>query len=312
MNTRPTWTNSFSLIIGTLRLASQFIPNKYIYAIRTFADHEIPTWLPIIPRSIKNKKIDLDYFSLEWIYRDDINYLHSSTNKYILYIHGGAFCFGSTGTYRGLLYTIAKNTGCVVLSVNYRKAPEHPYPNALTDCFIAYMYLLGIVRDSSKIYICGDSAGGNLSIYLMAEIIKCNLEKPAGIILLSPWVDLTDSGVSPSWKSNSNYDIVNQRFTNLFASEYIKNTEFSLQDVSPINIDGRIFQHFPPILVEYGECEVLHDQIKLFCKKLKRLNCQIKVKCRKDMTHVFPLFHFTGIAQSEDFFHSLNKFIERK
>ena len=75
MNTRPTWTNSFSLIIGTLRLVRQFIPTD-TDTIRLIADNEIPIWLPIIPQSIKSKKIDLDYFSLEWIYRDDINYLN--------------------------------------------------------------------------------------------------------------------------------------------------------------------------------------------------------------------------------------------
>jgi hypothetical protein len=308
MNTKPTWTNYFSLIIRTIRLGSQFIPTD-INIIRLIADNEISSWLETMPRSIKNKKIDLDYFSLEWIYQDDINYLYPSTNKYILYIHGGAFCFGSTGTHRGLLYRIAKNTGCVILSVNYRKAPEYPFPIPLSDCVIAYIFLLGITKDSSKIYICGDSAGGNLSIYLMTEIIKHNIDKPAGIILLSPWVDLKDCGISPSWKFNSSYDIVSQRFTNFFASEYIKNTEFSLQDVSPINIDESVFQNFPPILVEYGECEVLYDQIKLFCKKLKQSNCKIKVNCRKDMIHVFQLFHFTGITQSKDFFYSLNKFL---
>jgi acetyl esterase/lipase len=308
MKTRRTWTNSFSLIIGTLRLGGQIIPTD-TNTIRTFADNEIPPWLPILPQSIKSTKIDLDYFSLEWIYRDGINYLNPITNKYILYIHGGAFCFGSTGTHRDLLYRIAKKTGCVVLSVNYRKAPEHPYPTPLTDCLVTYMYLLGITKDSSKIYICGDSAGGNLSIYLMEQIIKYNSDKPAGLILISPWVDLEDCGVSPSWIHNSKYDIVNQRFANLFASEYIKNTNFSLYDVSPINIDGNIFQQFPPVLIEFGECEVLYDQIKNFCKKLKQSNCQIKANCRKDMIHVFPLFHFTGIAQSKDFFDSLNKFI---
>lgn len=308
---RSTWTNSFSLAIKTLRLGSKILPTD-TNIIRTFADHDIPTWLPTMPGSIKNKKIDLDYFSLEWIYCDDRDYLDVKNNKYILYIHGGAFCFGSTGTHRGLLYRIAKKTGCIILSVNYRKAPEYPYPIPLTDCVIAYMFLLGITKDSSKIYICGDSAGGNLSIYLMEEIIKYNVDKPCGIILLSPWVDLTDCGVSSSWEINSKYDIVNKRLANLFVSEYIKNTNFNPYDVSPINIDENILKQFSPILVEFGECEVLHDQIALFCKKIKDLKCQIKINCRKDMIHVYQLFHFTGIHQSKEFFNSLNEFITKE
>jgi len=307
IHSRPSWTNLFSFIINIIRLAGQNLPEN-INIHRFIVDNEIPNWLPIIPKYISSKKIDLKYFSLEWIYQDNIpNYL--THNKYILYIHGGAFCLGSSETYKDLLYRIAKKTCCVVLSVNYRKAPEYSYPTPLIDCIIAYLYLLSIVKDSSKIFICGDSAGANLSIYLMSEIIKSNLDKPAGIILISPWVDLTDYGTNTSWELNSKYDYINDQKAYFFASEYIKNTKFNLEDVSPINISKSILKQFPPIMIEFGDCEVLSDQIKIFYKKLLDSGCVVKYNLRKDMIHDFPLFDFTGISQSKKFFNSLNKFI---
>jgi monoterpene epsilon-lactone hydrolase len=304
---KSSWTPSFTTIIGILRMSAKTLPSN-VDIFRYFTNNEIPSWLPTMPKNICNEKFDIDFFSCEWIYSDEItNY--KNHDKYILYIHGGAFCLCNTGTHKGLLFRMAKKTNCVILSVNYRTSPEHQFPIPLNDCLIAYTYLLGIVKDSNKIFIAGDSAGGNLAIQLMAEIIKYDLPKPFGLILISPWTDLTDNGKNLSWKNNGNHDYLTPTLSYFFAQQYIKDTNITLNDVSPLFISNLILKNFPRMLIEFGESEVLHDQIYQFCIKALNCQCDVQYNIRKDMVHVFPLYHFTGISQSKDFFTSVVNFI---
>ena len=304
---KSSWTTSFTSVINLLRVSSKIIPTN-INTIRCLTDNDIPSWLPSMPKGVKMEQFDLDFFSCEWIY-DETIIDYKNHNKYILYIHGGAFCLCDSGTHKGLLFRLAQKTNCVVLSINYRKAPEYQYPIPLNDCLIAYTFLLGFVKESNKIFIAGDSAGGNLTLFLMNEILKFDLPKPAGLILISPWVDLVDNGKNNSWTTNKNYDYLTPTLARFFAEQYIDKTNLTLNDVSPINIDNSIIKKFSPMLIEFGESEVLYDQIYQFCQKAISAECDINYNIRKDMVHVFPLYHFTGIQQSKDFFHSVINFI---
>jgi monoterpene epsilon-lactone hydrolase len=305
--TRPSWTISFTSIVKILRFVGKIIPTK-TSSLRLISDLEVPHWTPTLPSGIKCVKSDTDLVDGEWIYPEEISNI-SGHSKYILYIHGGAFCMSKTGTYRGLLYRLAKKTNSVIFAVDYKRSPEYKYPIPLEDCLISYMYLLEKLKDPSKIIIAGDSAGGNLVINLVARLITNDFVIPSKIILLSPWVDLTDYGRNTSWKKNHIYDFIRKDLAKHFSIEYIDPSINTLRDVSPIFIQDEILKKFPPTLIEFGECEVLHDQILEFCEKLEKLNVDIKYNCHIDMIHVFPLFHFTGISQSEDFFDTFEKFI---
>lgn len=306
-NIRPSWTISFTSVIKILRLGGNIIPTN-TGSFRAIADLEIPHWTPTLPSGIKCLKSDVEMINGEWIYPESIANIKKHS-KYILYIHGGAFCMCKAGTHRGLLFRLAKKTNSVIFSVDYKRSPEYKYPIPLEDCLISYMYLLEKIKDPNKIVIAGDSAGGNLVINLVAKLIKNDLPLPNKIILLSPWVDLTDYGRNKSWKKNSKYDFIREDLAKHFSIEYIDPSINTLKDVSPIFTSDDILKKFPPTLIEYGECEVLHDQIEQFCKKLFDLSVEIDYNCRPDMIHVFPLFHFTGISQSEDFFDTVKKFI---
>jgi monoterpene epsilon-lactone hydrolase len=305
---RPSWTTSFTTIIKILRLGGKIIPSN-TNSLRVIADLEVPHWTPTLPSGIKCVKSYIENVDGEWIYPEVISDIDNHS-KYILYIHGGAFCMCKAGTHRGLLYRLAKKTNTVIYSVDYKRSPEYKYPIPLEDCLISYMYLLEKVKEPNKIIIAGDSAGGNLVINLVSKLIENNLPLPMKIILISPWVDLTDYGKNSSWKKNCKYDFIREDLAKHFSIEYIDPSVNTLRDVSPIFIQDNILNKFPPILIEFGECEVLHDQILAFCKKIEKLNVNIKYNCHKDMIHVFPLFHFTGISQSNIFFTNVKKFIE--
>jgi acetyl esterase/lipase len=295
------------MIIKCLRLGGKIIPTN-TGSFRAIADIEIPHWTPTLPSGIKCLKSNIEMVDGEWIYPEEIKDIKKHS-KYILYIHGGAFCMCKAGTHRGLLYRLAKLTNSVIFSVDYKRSPEYKYPVPLDDCLLSYMYLLGKIKDPNKIILAGDSAGGNLVINLVAKLVTNDLPLPSKIILLSPWVDLSDYGKNSSWKKNHKYDIIREDLAKFFALEYIDPSINTLKDVSPLYLSEDILKKFPETLVEYGEYEVLHDQIKEFCKKLFDLGVEINYNCRPDMIHVFPLFHFTGISQSEDFFENAKKFI---
>ncbi|KAG0152013.1 hypothetical protein CROQUDRAFT_650604 [Cronartium quercuum f. sp. fusiforme G11] len=131
----------------------------------------------------------------------------------MLYIHGGAYYFGSINTHRYSISRYARKMGGRAFAVNYRLAPQYPFPCALADCLAAYLYLIRPPPeakhrpvDPSKLVIAGDSAGGGLSLALLLLIRDCGLPAPAGAVLISPWVDLTHS--FPSVMDNTQTDII--------------------------------------------------------------------------------------------------------
>ncbi|KAH9819458.1 arylacetamide deacetylase [Melampsora americana] len=135
------------------------------------------------------------------------------TMRCMLYIHGGAYYFGSTNTHRYSIWRYARKMGGRAFAVNYRLAPQYPFPCALVDCLAAYLYLIRPPPeakhrpvDPSKLIIAGDSAGGGLSLALLTLIRDCGLPAPAGAVLISPWVDLTHS--FPSVMENTKTDII--------------------------------------------------------------------------------------------------------
>ncbi|EGG04483.1 arylacetamide deacetylase [Melampsora larici-populina 98AG31] len=135
------------------------------------------------------------------------------TMRCMLYIHGGAYYFGSVNTHRYSIWRYARKMGGRAFAVNYRLAPQYPFPCALVDCLAAYLYLIRPPPeakhrpvDPSKLIIAGDSAGGGLSLALLTLIRDCGLPAPAGAVLISPWVDLTHS--FPSVMENTKTDII--------------------------------------------------------------------------------------------------------
>ncbi|KAK4057569.1 hypothetical protein OIO90_001214 [Microbotryomycetes sp. JL221] len=131
----------------------------------------------------------------------------------VLYIHGGAHLFGSINTHRYQIWRYARKIGGRAFAVKYRLSPQYPFPCALQDCLAAYLYLIrpppGVKHkpiDPSKLVVAGDSAGGGLTLALMTMLRDSGLPMPAGMVLISPWVDLTHS--FPSILQNTATDII--------------------------------------------------------------------------------------------------------
>ncbi|KAJ3338273.1 hypothetical protein HDU93_009799 [Gonapodya sp. JEL0774] len=134
----------------------------------------------------------------EWIEENDTSD-HLQTKKQkpvVLFIHGGGFCVMSTTTHRGLMTAVAR-LGTKVFGINYRLAPEHPFPAGLADIITAYRYLLDDLNiPASEIVFMGDSSGGNMVLAAALYCRESGMEMPAGIVAISPWTDLTGSAPS--------------------------------------------------------------------------------------------------------------------
>jgi epsilon-lactone hydrolase len=316
---RPSWNTSFGTAIRLLRYASANLPRN-VHALRFVSDNGIPKWTPMLPAGVSCE--EARYPPGEWYYptargltiRQNAQPESMTTGRFILYFHGGAFALCSTATHRGLLYRLARDCQAAIFSVNYRRPPEFPYPTPVDDCLSAYLYILEKVGDSSRIVFAGDSAGGNLVLSTMLRISELGLDMPAGGILLSPWVDLDDDGQSESWTVNKEFDYIDFESAAMFANMYKagsgdSNAGLQLRHSSLSPLHSAHLDRLPPLLCEFGDCEVLRDQILAFCEKVAGLGGRISYHNRADMVHVFPIYSFTDMPQCVEAFRNMVCFV---
>lgn len=210
----------------------------------------------------------------------------SPSSVHILYFHGGGFTVGSPLSHQGLTSAIAAASGANVWSVDYRLAPEHPFPAALDDGFCAYRELLNIAGASQNIIIAGDSAGGGLSVSTALRARSDNLDMPSGLVLLSPWTDLTLSGQSHNLckeKDHLVWHAILDKMANLYAS----GTERSLPLLSPAFAD---LSQFPSILIHAGSEEILLSDSTALAERAGASGVSIELKIWPGMPHVFQAY----------------------
>ncbi|OAJ55022.1 2-polyprenyl-6-methoxyphenol hydroxylase [Paraburkholderia ginsengiterrae] len=206
----------------------------------------------------------------------------------VLHFHGGGYVLGSAKSsveYAGRL-SRALNGPCY--TVDYRLAPEHPYPAAFDDAFSAYRGLLASGVDPSTVFLSGESSGGGLALALGAALRRAGVPLPAGVIAVCPLTDLTLSG--PSVKANSGDDPAANRETlsNLVAS-YFQAHEPTDPMVSPLFAD---LADLPPVFLAAVKGEVLESDTTRFAERAKAAGANVTLKLVDDSVHVFTLFPF--------------------
>ncbi|SET43373.1 Acetyl esterase/lipase [Natronincola peptidivorans] len=231
--------------------------------------------------SIKTQQVELEGVTCEWAYLEN-----APLDKVIIYLHGGGFCIGSINTYRHFTSRLAKDTGIRVLYIEYRKAPENPFPGALEDTISVYQNLLSQGISSENIIFMGDSAGGGLCLSSALALRDNEKPLPAALVLLSPWTDLTLT--SKSLEANAKKDplvfIDDQK--NLVAA-YTQGKDVRNPLISPRfgNFNG-----FPSILIHTGTDEILLDDSLNLVEKARKDGVEVTLKLWKGMFHVFSIF----------------------
>ena len=200
------------------------------------------------------------------------------TGPKVLWIHGGAFSFGSARVYRATAIYLARYFTCEVVMPEYRLSPEHKYPIPFEDCLNVYKEL---TANGDDIILIGDSAGGNIAAHLTQTCIANNLPIPKKLVLLSPWLDLSPSSVSNT-RNYSEYSPFDSQDTVAFSKDYIGEIEPSDPRVSPLNGS---FIGFPETHIQASKVEFLFDDTKLCIDALDQAGVKYSAHFEEKAVH---------------------------
>ena len=211
-----------------------------------------------------------------------------NTGRVVLQLHGGGYIGPMKNVYRTLAVRYSKLAERAdVLTVDYRVAPEHTYPAALEDAVAAYLWLVQEQEYApDKILLAGDSAGGGLALALLMYLRDHSLPLPLGAILMSPWTDLTCSGVSHQINHKNDPLFGNTEESMLYESDYIGEHDPKLPYISPL---FGSFNGLPPMLFQVGGFEVLlSDSIDAW-EKAVAAGCEARITVYPEMFHEFQM-----------------------
>jgi len=231
------------------------------------------------PRFVKKDELQYGGCDAAWFTPDDC-----SKSKTILYLHGGGYVMGSYNTHRALIGRIARAAGCKALAINYRKAPENAYPLAIEDALNTYKQM--VAEGHENIFIMGDSAGGGLTLALLQLIKKNKLQKAAGVVLLSPWTDLTMSGDSIQRKKEKD-PLITPHLLEIYSKRYYADADPINPLISPLFADVK---GFPPTLIQVGENEILFDDSIRMAQKMNKAGVKVTLETYDKMMHVWQIF----------------------
>lgn len=212
----------------------------------------------------------------------------------MLYLHGGAFRIGSAFMYRPITATLAKGSKAEVVVPDYRLAPEHAFPAAHDDCHAAAKELLGS-RPRAKLVLAGDSAGGGLALATAIRLRDEGETRVAGVVLISPWLDLSMSGDSAFTKDA--IDPMLSREGLRFAGEdYLRGVAPTDPVASPLFAELR---GLPPIHVEVGTDEVLLDDSTRLAARAREAGVDVRLEVAEGLWHDYPL-HAGLLAEADE------------
>lgn len=214
----------------------------------------------------------------EWLIPEDCR-----RERVLLYIHGGAFVVRTPDLHAAMVSSWCRELQARALMLDYRLAPEHPYPAALEDCSAAYRWLLDQGIEAGNIVIAGDSAGGNLALATLQRIAVEGLPMPACAVLLSPFLDFSLSGRSAL--DNSRQDpVFDLAFAIGIRGFYARPEEYASPDVSPL---FGAFAGLPPLLFQVGSSEMLLDDSVRAAARARAAGVETQLEIWERLPHVF-------------------------
>ncbi len=228
-----------------------------------------------------------------------------SKESVVLYFHGGSFVSGSPISHRRLTIDIGRATSMKVLSVDYRLAPEHPYPASIEDGIAAYNWLLAEGYDPSRIVIAGDSAGGYVTLSVLLRLRDNGQPLPACGVCLAPVTDLTFS--DESFFANAKTDPMIAPGSAFWMVEaFLNDADPTDVSVSPLfaKLEG-----LPPLLFQASRIEMVYSQSERFAENAKTEGVDVTLQTWDDMVHVFQSFNF---PESDEAIEMIGEFVKSK
>jgi len=233
-----------------------------------------------MPRGTKLTFGQLGGVNVEWLANPT-----AGARGFVLYLHGGGYVTGSPRTHRGLAARLAKAARVCVAVPDYRLAPEHPHPAAVDDALAAYQGLLDQGIPPHKIIIAGDSAGGGLALALALRLKAAPLPQPSGIVLLSPFADMSFSGASMQSPTQLEW-LLTKKFVHEAAKHYAGGQDPLTPTISPLFADLR---HLPPLFIQVGTDEILLDDSTRLAQMATQQNVPVTLQVWPSLWHVWQL-----------------------
>lgn len=210
----------------------------------------------------------------------------AADDRVILYVHGGGYVMGSVTTHRETIARLSKAAKARALALDYRLAPEHPFPAAVDDAVAAYRWLLSQNIKPSRIVVAGDSAGGGLALATLVALRDAKVPLPAAGVCISPWVDMEGLGASMTTRAQVDPVVQKQGLLGM-AQLYLGGKDPKSPLAAPLhaNLEG-----LPPLLIQVGDAETLLDDSTRVTEKAKRSGVKVDLEIWPEMPHVWHLF----------------------
>jgi epsilon-lactone hydrolase len=248
---------------------------------------------------IKCERVSAGGVDAEWVVAPG-----AVIDRYVLYLHGGGYVIGSVKTHRDLMARISRAAQAKVLGLNYRLAPEHPFPAAVDDAVAGYRWLLAQGAKPSRIAVGGDSAGGGLTAATLVAIRDAKLPSPGAGVLLSPWVDLEGLGESMTTRAKVDPVVQKEGLVGM-AQAYLQGKDAKTPLAAPLYAD---LKGLPPLLIQVGDAETLLSDATRLNDRAKAAGVQTKLEVWPEMIHVWQLFA-SFLPEGQQAIEGIGKFI---
>lgn len=211
----------------------------------------------------------------------------AAQDRVIMYVHGGGYVIGSVASHRHLVTELGRAAGTRALSLDYRLAPEHPFPAAVDDALAGYRFLLAQGFAPTKIAIAGDSAGGGLTVATLLAIKDAGLEQPACGFCISPWVDLEALGNSMTTQASLDPMVQKDGLMGM-AAAYLNGANARSPLAAPLYGD---MSGLAPLLIQVGSAETLLDDSTRLASVAGAAGVEVNLQVWPEMIHVWHFFH---------------------
>jgi acetyl esterase/lipase len=235
----------------------------------------------LVSKDAKSTPVNAGGVAAEWVSAPG-----AADDRVILYLHGGGYVLGSVNTHREMIIRLSKAASARVLALNYRLAPENPFPAAVEDATAAYRWLLSQNVKPNRVVVAGDSAGGGLTVATLVSIRDAKLPVPAAGVCLSPWVDMEGIGASMSTKAKVDPMVQKEGLLGM-AALYLNGKDPRSPLAAPLYAD---LKGLPPLLIHVGETETLLDDSTRIAERAKAAGVKVSLEVWPEMVHVWHLF----------------------
>ncbi len=229
---------------------------------------------------ISTEAVDVDGIPAEWVSAPE------ASNGAILYLHGGGYVMGSVISHRGMAANLSRASGCRVLTIDYRLAPEHTHPAQVQDAHAAYRWMLNNGVDPSSLIVAGDSAGGGLTVATLLSVRDAGDPMAAAGVCISPWVDMESTGDSMTTKAGVDPTVSKEGLIDM-AANFLRDGDRRDPLAAPLHAD---LTGLPPLLIMVGTAEVLLDDAVRLHERAEAAGVDSTLEIWDDMIHIWPWF----------------------